>query len=110
MIFDGIKPKFGEVVKSAESTAAIHCKHDEDFWKQAETMEFGDVCLCYRCNQYFTKIKTMPRIVREKTIFHFTPNGKIKVKMKPVADHWDRVCIVKVPVRLTDDKETNKED
>jgi hypothetical protein len=109
MIFEGDKPDYNEIIKSAESVIPIRCKHDELFWSQMATMEYGDVCLCQRCNQYFTKIKTMPRVVRRQETFRDTDAGKLKVTLKPAANHWDRICVVRVPVRLLDDKETNNE-
>jgi hypothetical protein len=105
MIYDGIKPDYGEVIKSAESTVPIKCRHEESFMEQAAKMDYGDVILCHRCNLYFTKIKTMPRIIREHTIFHDSPSGKIKVTMKPAQQHWERICLVRVPVRILDDKQ-----
>ena len=109
MIFDGIKPNYSEAIKSAESSVPIRCRHEESFWEQIEKMDYGDVILCHRCNQYFTKIKTMPRIVRERTVWHDTPSGHIKVTMKPAAEHWEKICVVRVPVRLLDDKETENQ-
>lgn len=110
MIFDGEKPNYGEVVKSAESNVPIRCRHDETFWDKAQNMEYGDCVLCHRCSQYFTKIKTMPRIVREHFAFHDTECGKIKVTMKPAQQHWEKICMVRVPVRLLDEKEKDNED
>lgn len=109
MIFDGPKPSYAEVIKSAESTIPIRCHHDEAFWEQTSKMTYGDVCLCQRCNQYFTKIKTMPRIVREHAVWHDTPSGKIRVTMKAAQQHWEKICVVRVPVRLLDDKEKDNE-
>lgn len=109
MIYDGIKPNYGEVIKSAESTVPIRCRHEESFMEQASKMDYGDVILCHRCNLYFTKIKTMPRIVRDRVVFHDTTAGKIKAIMKPNADHWERICLVRVPVRVLDDEQKENE-
>lgn len=109
MIFDGIKPDYGEVIKSAESKIPIRCRHNDDFMAQCEKMEYGDVALCQQCNQYFTKIKTMPRIVRQHEKYHDSPSGKIRVTMKPNHQHWERICLVRVPVRLLDEKEQDNE-
>lgn len=105
MIFDGIKPDYAEVIKSVESQVPIRCKHNEPFWEQAEKMEYGDVVLCQQCSQYFTKIKTMPRIVKSHIVWQDSPSGKIKVTMKPNQQHWEKICMVRVPVRLLDEKE-----
>ncbi len=109
MIHDGIKPSYAEVIKSAESLFPIRCRHEESFWEQANKMDYGDVILCQRCNLYFTKIKTMPRVVRERIVYHDSPSGKIKVTMKPSADHWNKICIVRVPVRVLDEEQKNNE-
>ena len=105
MIHDGIKPNYAEVIKSAESAVPIRCRHEDSFMEQAEKMDYGDVILCHRCNLYFTKIKTMPRVVRERIVFQDTPDGKIKLAMKPSANHWNRICLVRVPVRILDEEQ-----
>jgi len=109
MIFDGPKPDYAEVIKSAETPMPIRCRHNEPFWTQLEACEFGDVVLCHQCSQYFTKIKTMPRIVKQHETYHDSPSGKIKVTMKPAQQHWNKICVVRVPVRLLDEKEQENE-
>jgi hypothetical protein len=103
MIFDGIKPNYFEVIENAEAKKTLVCKHD--FWEKAVMMDFGDVILCQRCNQYFAKIKHIPWLIRSK---EYPPNllpENVRARTKPVAIHKDWPCMVRVPVRITDDKD-----
>lgn len=66
MIYDGKNPNYAEVAERQEykdKGGSISCGHD--FWEQARKMEFGDVVLCHRCNQYFAKIRHMPWVVKK---------------------------------------------
>ena len=69
------------------------CGHD--FWKQAKTMEFGDIILCNRCKVYYAKIKHLPWIVEEKQIV----SGKI---VGHHTNHLDGSWFVPVTARVTD--------
>ena len=102
MIFEGDKPNYFDVIENAETKKTLSCKHD--FWEQAESMEFGDIVLCQRCAQYFTKVKHMPWLIRSKTIER-PVEGIRRMILKPQRNHKDRVCMVRVPVRITDDKD-----
>ena len=104
MICEGNKPNYFEVIENAETKKKIGCKHD--FWDKAVLMEFGDVILCQRCCQYFTKIKHMPWLIRSKELPTETlPPGVKRARSKPIANHKDWPCMVRVPVRITDDKD-----
>jgi hypothetical protein len=103
MIFEGNKPNYSEVIVNAETDKILVCKHD--FWDQAKLMEFGDIILCQRCSQYFTKIKHMLWLVRSKDIPADLLPPHVKGRTKPVANHKDWLCMVRVPVRITDDKD-----
>lgn len=47
----------------------VHCGHD--FW--GKEIEFGEVVLCTRCNNFFAKIKKMPYFVRERKLSNGAP-------------------------------------
>lgn len=101
MICEGEKPNYEDIIISAETPRKFSCKHD--FWGKANLMDFGDVILCQRCNQYFTKIKHMVRVVRSKAFETLQVNGQtLKVKMKAKANHINVKCMVRVPVRILD--------
>lgn len=100
MICEGRNPDYNEVIKTAESKTPLVCRHD--FWPQAKLAEYGDILLCQRCGQYFTKIKHMIWIVRPRELPPGSvPNcGKVVIKAQP--KHKNRDCWVRVPVRITD--------
>lgn len=104
MIFEGERPDYFEVIENAETKKLICCKHD--FWDRVETMEFGDIILCQMCSQYFTKVKHMPWLIRSKEYpAESLPAGVKRARSKPMANHKDWICVVRVPVRITDDKD-----
>ena len=102
MIFEGTKPNYFEVIENAESKKILVCRHD--FWNEAEKMEFGDIILCQRCCQYFTKVKHLPWLIRSKEIPAEMLPPHVKGRTKPISNHKDWNCMVRVPVRITDDK------
>jgi hypothetical protein len=103
MIFEGEKPNYFEVIDNSETKKTLCCKHD--FWEQIEEMDFGDIALCQRCCQYFTKVKHMLWLVRSKEVpSELLPQGIRRVRTKPLVNHKNLICIVRVPVRITDDK------
>ena len=106
MIFEGNKPDYFEAIKNAETRKTLSCKHERGFWEQIENMEFGDVALCPMCCQYFTKIKHMLWLIRSKPYPQESlPEGIRNARTKPIKNHKDLVCIVRVPLRITDDKD-----
>lgn|ERR1035437_2624306 len=104
MIFEGNKPNYFEVIQNAEEKKMLVCKHD--FWDQAVLMDFGDVILCQRCCQYFTKVKHLPWLIRSREYpAHLLPPQIKRARSKPITNHKDWPCMVRVPVRITDDKD-----
>src|SRR5271170_6250418 len=102
MIYEGDKVDYEQVIKSAEMSTPLICKHD--FWELVKTINFGDIILCHRCSQYFTKIRNMPWLVKGgKEISCSTSTAKIKTKTQPNHKNWG--CMVRVPIRITDEKE-----
>ena len=102
MICEGDKPNYFEVIENAEVKKVLVCKHD--FWEKAGEIDFGDIVLCQRCSQYFTKVRNMPWLIRSKTVDNPAP-GIRRMTLKPQKNHKDWSCMVRVPVRITDDKD-----
>lgn len=101
MICEGRNPDYNAVIKTAESKTSLVCRHD--FWPLTKLMDYGDIILCQRCGQYFTKIKHMPWIIRSKELPHGTVPGCGKVTVKPKCNHKNSDCWVRVPARITND-------
>lgn len=99
MIVEGNNPDYCDIIESAEMKTRIFCGHD--FWEQAKLLDYGDVILCQRCGQYFTKIKHLMWVIREKEVLNPTPQVK-KMFVKPKQNHQNRDVWVRVPVRITD--------
>ena len=103
MICEGKNPDYNDVIKTAESKTPLVCRHD--FWPLAKLLEYGDIILCQRCGQYFTKIKHMPWIIRPKELAPGTIRGCGKVILKPQTNHKNGDCWVRVPVRISNGDE-----
>ncbi len=104
MICEGKNPDYNEVIKTAESKERLICRHD--FWPQAKLADYGDLLLCQRCGQYFTKIKHMPWIIRPRELPAGSVPGCGKVIIKAQSNHKDRNCWIRVPVRISNADET----
>lgn len=100
MICEGKNPDYEEVIKTAESSTPLVCQHD--FWPQTPLASYGDILLCQRCGQYFTKIKHIVWIIRPKELPPGTVNGCGKVKIKAHPNHQNTDVWIRVPVRITD--------
>ena len=106
MICEGPKPNYEEIILTAETPKRVICNHD--FWDRVKLIDFGDIILCQRCNQYFTKVKHMVRVVRSKPFETHQANGsRLCGRLKARANHANIQCMVRVPVRVleTDDKD-----
>lgn len=104
MIYEGDNPSYKEVIESARNTARVICNHggaDEDFWKNARRLTYGDILLCQQCGQYFTRIKHLMIISDSKEILDPKP-GIGKLTIKPQAKHVEKDCWIRVPVRVID--------
>lgn len=99
MICEGTKPDYNDVIQSASMRGRLVCEHD--FWDKAKLIDYGDVILCQRCGQYFTKIRHMIWIVKGKEVLEPHP-GIQRMILKPKANHKNVDCFVRVPVRITD--------
>jgi hypothetical protein len=87
MIYDGKDPNYEEVIKTSRSKSTPLCRHD--FWDQAPMLEFGDVILCQRCGQYFSKIKNIPCLIDKGNFIrpaHITRDVFVKVAVRIVGE------------------------
>jgi hypothetical protein len=101
MIHEGENPNYQDVIDAARTAGRVICQHDEDFWDNAKKLTYGDIILCQRCGQYFTRIKHMIIVKDKKEIL--TPRTDIcKLIIKPRAEHSDKDCLIRVPVRIID--------
>jgi hypothetical protein len=99
MIVEGNRPNYGDVIESADLKGRLVCGHD--FWEQTKLLDYGDVILCQRCGQYFTKIKHLMWIIKGKEIPNPAPPVK-RAFIKPKQNHKEMDVWVRVPVRITD--------
>ena len=102
MIYEGKNPDYEDIIKTTESKSALVCQHD--FWPQAPLAGYGDILLCQRCGQYFTKIKHIPWIIRPKELPHGSVQGCGKVSIKAHSNHKNGDVWIRVPVRITDNE------
>lgn len=101
MIYEGSNPNYREVIESSRKPGRVICAHDDDFWENAKRMTYGDVILCQRCSQYFTRIKHLMLISDSKEILDPKPQIS-KLTLKPQAKHVEKDCWVRVPLRVID--------
>lgn len=102
MIYEGKNPDYEDIIRMAESKMPFRCEHD--FWDKSKFADYGDILLCQRCSQYFTKIKHIVWVTRSKDLPPGTVKGcgKVTLKSKPNHKHVD--VWIRVPVRITDDE------
>lgn len=87
-----------EVEKSKRKGMKIHCGHD--FLDKKDTIEYGEVVHCKRCNQFFAKIKVMPWLTETCYNAFTTPLKKRKITYG--SNHLATDCWIPVEVRITD--------
>lgn len=99
MICEGVKPDYNDVIQAAQMKGRLVCQHD--FWDHAKLIDYGDIILCQRCGQYFTKVRHMVWVIKGKEVLDPHP-GIHRMILKPKANHKNIDCFVRVPVRITD--------
>jgi hypothetical protein len=102
MICEGKDPDYEDIIRMAEFKMPLRCEHD--FWPHVNFTDYGDVLLCQRCNQYFTKIKHIPWIIKSKELPAGTVKGCGKITIKPKPNHKTEDVWVRVPVRISTDE------
>lgn len=92
MIYED-KPNLEEIFNRQEykdKGGSISCAHD--FWDNFKKGDYGDLFLCNRCHQYFTKVKHLPWVCGP-VYTNFTPPKR--------TNHLNTDVAVVVPVRTT---------